>query len=116
MALDETELAARSTLPLPLPPSHDAPSGSDGATGADWPRCRKEIFSREPVSNALDALDKIRCGPITDPEKIESQPSFYSRLVLDTNPMIVIEDSGTPAPDREPRWSVSPPRVPLTYA
>merc|ERR1712182_179624 len=47
------------------------------------------------ISNASDALDKIRYESITDPDKIEAQPNFFIKIIPDkTNSTITIEDSG----------------------
>merc|ERR1739838_554433 len=52
-------------------------------------------FLRELISNASDALDKIRYESITDPDKIEAQPNFFIKIIPDkTNSTITIEDSG----------------------
>ena len=56
---------------------------------------RAEVFLRELISNASDALDKIRYESITDPEKIEAEPNFYIKIIPDkTNNTMTIWDSG----------------------
>jgi molecular chaperone HtpG len=57
----------------------------------------KEIFLRELISNASDALDKIRYKSITDPEgcKIDDEPNFRIRIIADkSNNTLILEDTG----------------------
>jgi len=55
----------------------------------------KEIFLRELVSNASDALDKIRYQSLTDSNVLDSEPEMQIKLVADkANNTLTIEDSG----------------------
>jgi len=54
----------------------------------------KEVFLRELISNASDALDKIRYKSITG-HSVEHEPNFHIKIVPDkTNNTLTLEDTG----------------------
>ena len=55
----------------------------------------KEIFLRELVSNASDALDKLRFRAHTEPQLLDGDPTLEIRLIADREAgTLTIEDSG----------------------
>jgi heat shock protein beta len=55
----------------------------------------KEVFLRELISNASDALDKVRFRAINDPESLGEKKDLEIRIEFDDDAKIVsISDTG----------------------
>ena len=55
----------------------------------------KEVFLRELVSNASDALDKLRFASLTDGDLMKDDPALHIRITTDAEAgTLTIEDSG----------------------
>jgi molecular chaperone HtpG len=55
----------------------------------------KEIFLRELISNASDALDKLRYQSLTNKEVLAAEPRMHVEIIPDkANKRIVIQDTG----------------------
>src|ERR1700760_2328708 len=56
---------------------------------------KKEIFLRELISNAADAIDKLRFEALTEPALIEGESDFKIKLLVDEKAgTLTVRDNG----------------------
>src|SRR3954453_14805828 len=56
---------------------------------------KKEIFLRELISNAADAIDKVRFESLTNPELLEGNSDWRIKLIADESAdTLTISDNG----------------------
>jgi hypothetical protein len=79
------------------PPAAPRPAAISPAR-APWPVDRhspQEIFLRELISNASDALDKVRFQSLTDKSVLDAQPELFIHIEADkSNNTLTLTDSG----------------------
>lgn len=77
----------------------------------------KEIFLRELISNASDAIDKVYYKTLTDKDKTFNKEDYYIRIHPNKdNRTLTIEDTGIGWPQRswKTTWEPLPKAVPAT--
>ncbi|HEY5145153.1 MAG TPA: ATP-binding protein, partial [Polyangiaceae bacterium] len=100
------------SVPMPEPTQDGAPAASTHAFQAEVSQVlhlvihslysHKEIFLRELVSNASDALDRLRFRALTEPDLFEGDTTLAIRVRADRDHgTLTIEDTGNGMTEEE---------------